>query len=236
MSDDKQEPNVNKKEYNPKLDFYSAEFDPLLALNTPSVSVPVPNAKRYDNLAAFTSAMNKQKNPEQNENRKEKASKSAVPVERKWLPHQLPTASRKKTKYSRNIFTKMENTTGPLALLRKCVEEKLRIKVYTKNQEKTRGYCIAYVVAFDKHFNLALEDVTEVWTRRKKKKVPAFDGVESLRKSKFQRQFQFPEITISQHSTDKKLEVCTRHVEQILLRGEHVVLVNVFNEEEKSEI
>jgi len=36
-----------------------------------------------------------------------------------------------------------------------------------------RGYCVAFVAAFDKHWNLALEDVREVWTRRKRSKVPA---------------------------------------------------------------
>jgi hypothetical protein len=36
-----------------------------------------------------------------------------------------------------------------------------------------RGYCVAFLTAFDKHWNLALEDVREVWTRRKRNKVPA---------------------------------------------------------------
>jgi hypothetical protein len=36
-----------------------------------------------------------------------------------------------------------------------------------------RGYCVAFLAAFDKHWNLALEDVHEVWTRRKRSKVPA---------------------------------------------------------------
>lgn len=36
-----------------------------------------------------------------------------------------------------------------------------------------RGYCVAFLAAFDKHWNLALEDVREVWTRRKRNKVPA---------------------------------------------------------------
>ena len=36
-----------------------------------------------------------------------------------------------------------------------------------------RGYCVAFLAAFDKHWNLALEDVREVWTRRKRSKVPA---------------------------------------------------------------
>lgn len=37
-----------------------------------------------------------------------------------------------------------------------------------------RGYCLAFVVAFDRHWNLALEDVTEVWTRPKRRKIPAY--------------------------------------------------------------
>jgi LSM domain. len=36
-----------------------------------------------------------------------------------------------------------------------------------------RGYCVAFLAAFDKHWNLALVDVREVWTRRKRSKVPA---------------------------------------------------------------
>ena len=40
-----------------------------------------------------------------------------------------------------------------------------------------RGYCLAFVAAFDKHWNLALEDVREVWTRKKKNKVPALGNV-----------------------------------------------------------
>ena len=36
-----------------------------------------------------------------------------------------------------------------------------------------RGYCVAFLAAFDKHWNLALEGVREVWTRRKRSKVPA---------------------------------------------------------------
>lgn len=35
-----------------------------------------------------------------------------------------------------------------------------------------RGHCLGYLAAFDKHFNMALEDVTEVWTRRKNIKAP----------------------------------------------------------------
>jgi len=43
---------------------------------------------------------------------------------------------------------------GPLATLRRCVEERLKIKVWTRNYRYVRGICVGYVVAFDKHWNL----------------------------------------------------------------------------------
>lgn len=36
-----------------------------------------------------------------------------------------------------------------------------------------RGEVEAYLIAFDKMWNLALEDVTETWTRPRKKKILA---------------------------------------------------------------
>nr|CAD7202175.1 unnamed protein product [Timema douglasi] len=52
---------------------------------------------------------------------------------------------------------------------RSCIPE----VVYIRNMKGIRGYCIAFVAAFDKHWNLALEDVTEVWTRPVKRKAVA---------------------------------------------------------------
>lgn len=46
-------------------------------------------------------------------------------------------------------------------------------KVYTRNARGIRGHVEAYVAAFDKHWNLALEDCFEIWTRKVKRKAPA---------------------------------------------------------------
>lgn len=46
-------------------------------------------------------------------------------------------------------------------------------QIWTRHSHGIRGYCIANIVAFDKHWNMALEDVTEVWTRPKRRKIPA---------------------------------------------------------------
>lgn len=46
-------------------------------------------------------------------------------------------------------------------------------QIVTRNMNSIRGHCTGYVVAFDKHWNIALEDVREVWARAKKLKQPA---------------------------------------------------------------
>lgn len=94
---------------------------------------------------------------------------------------------------------------------------------------------------------MALEDVTEVWTRPKRRKIPAL-GKSPPNFTKKQNSFYFnilenaiasftlkppkiqpPEIKITP-CADKKLEQCERHVKQLLLRGEHVALVVVYSE------
>lgn len=50
-------------------------------------------------------------------------------------------------------------------------------KVYTRNARDIRGHVEAYVAAFDKHWNLALEDCYEVWSRKVKRKAPALGTI-----------------------------------------------------------
>ncbi|KAK9884745.1 hypothetical protein WA026_007594 [Henosepilachna vigintioctopunctata] len=98
--------------------------------------------------------------------------------------------------------------------------------VWTRNAHTVRGYCIAYVNAFDKHWNLALSEITEVWTRPAKRKTVA---LESDRDSSYRlfRKVIPPPITILKAT--KKEELCSRKVDQYVLRGEHVVLIQVYD-------
>lgn len=73
-------------EYDPRLDFYSEHFDPLLALKTPGILPPHVDAKEYDNLHAYENAWKKQGTSGQNKT-VEITETGEVP-ERKWLPHQ----------------------------------------------------------------------------------------------------------------------------------------------------
>jgi len=121
-----------------------------------------------------------------------------------------------------NVLTRMQNVTGPLSVLFNCMERRVRIKVFTRNMAGVRGYCVAFLAAFDKHWNLALEDVHEVWTRRKRNKVPALGEPSAVTRRVMQ-----PRVVVLR--TERKTEVCERHVNQLLVRGEHVALVSVLD-------
>ncbi|XP_044259535.1 U7 snRNA-associated Sm-like protein LSm11 [Tribolium madens] len=220
--EEKSEKNTN---YNPKLDFFSEQFDPLLALRTPNVAIPIPEAKTYDNIHIFKSVL--EGKPQAPAKSKKTEVPQTAPIERRWLPHQLPIQTKRKT-FHKNIFTKMESAVGPLQFLKTCKDKRHRIKIWTRHSHDIRGYCLAYVVAFDKHWNLALEDVDEVWTRPKKRKIPALD---SASKRGFRPKVLPPPITVIQ--TTKKTETCSRHVSQLLLRGEHIAYIVVIPDVKK---
>lgn len=45
------------------------------------------------------------------------------------------------------------------------------------------------------------------------------------------RRVRPPKIKVTPHERDKRLENCSRTVPQFLMRGEHIVFINVVNEE-----
>ncbi|XP_068910693.1 U7 snRNA-associated Sm-like protein LSm11 isoform X3 [Tenebrio molitor] len=123
---------AENKDYNPKLDFFSEQFDPLLALRTPNIVVPVINAKTYDNIYKYKSMV--EGKPEQK--KKPARPPEEAPIERRWLPHQLPIPSKKK-RIDKNVFTRMERVVGPLEFLKKCREKRCRIKEMLSNVQSS---------------------------------------------------------------------------------------------------
>lgn len=127
----------------------------------------------------------------------------------------------------------MENSKGPIELLKKFRGNKTRVKVYTRKEHGIRGFVTGFVVAFDKHFNIALIDCIEVWTRRKFKfsenNVPILGCPEDCSEHLKAMGIQIPEI--STKSVDRKRVQCTRKLPQIVIRGEEVVLVAEDKEE-----
>ncbi|XP_069677604.1 U7 snRNA-associated Sm-like protein LSm11 isoform X2 [Periplaneta americana] len=160
------------------LSLTSPKLDALKALYSKAkVRLPNPNAPIHDNIHKYRSSLNPREKKVKTKVEKDDEpgpSASGLP-KRRFLPHQEPIYAPRPQRSMHNVLSRMENITGPLAILKKCMDQRVRIKVFTRDMIGLRGYCIAFLAAFDKHWNLALEDVREVWTRRKRNKVPALD-------------------------------------------------------------
>ncbi|XP_035016741.1 U7 snRNA-associated Sm-like protein LSm11 [Hippoglossus stenolepis] len=167
-----------------KVDVCSERFDPLLALYSPTVSLPFPNVKCFNNVAAYESFLKGGRGrakPENVEKKRLKALKGAVDPERidrlKKLMVNNPVPegeegessgsaprSRKRNKPQKNVLTRMPLCKGgPLGELYRCVEERVRVKVHIRTFKGLRGVCSGFVVAFDKFWNMAMVDVDETY-------------------------------------------------------------------------
>lgn len=66
---------------------------------------------------------------------------------------------------------------GPLSRIAMFCYRKQRVKVIIRSAASVRGHCEGFIVAFDKHWNLIMDDVDEVWTRKNKYKSLAIGKV-----------------------------------------------------------
>ena len=71
------------------------------------------------------------------------------------------------TEYENREYEKKQHKHGPLSLLYQAVEEKKKVLVALRNNRKI----VADVVAYDKHFNLVLENALEIYRTTGKNKV-----------------------------------------------------------------
>ncbi|XP_060936234.1 U7 snRNA-associated Sm-like protein LSm11 [Limanda limanda] len=171
-----------------KVDVCSESFDPLLALYSPTVSLPFPNVKCFNNVAAYESFLKGGRGrakPENVEKKRLKALKGVADPERidrlkkLMVNHPVPEGgeegegsggggsaprSRKRNKPQKNVLTRMPLWKGgPLGELYRCVEEKVRVKVHIRTFKGLRGVCSGFIVAFDKFWNMAMVDVDETY-------------------------------------------------------------------------
>nr|XP_003699921.1 PREDICTED: U7 snRNA-associated Sm-like protein LSm11 [Megachile rotundata] len=212
------------------LDIKSVKFNPIKALYSSKIQLSALKAPVYDNVSKFESvllglsAKSKKKNVTDTVGRGECSR-------RRFLPHQEPVAGKKTGRgqgesiEGKNVLSKMQKTFGPLGMLYGYMESRTRIKVYTRNAYGIRGHVEAYVAAFDKHWNLALEDCFEVWTRKTKRKAPARGGTQDVIVK--QEDDAAPKVVVKK--IEGKKETLERHVPQMLLRGEQVAIIVKIN-------
>ncbi|XP_060565085.1 U7 snRNA-associated Sm-like protein LSm11 isoform X2 [Ruditapes philippinarum] len=165
------------------LDPLSPKFDPRRALYDSQTPIPVPDAKQFNNLAEFENYLEgkdaktyqkKKAKPKEElpgivavraaAQAKEAIRKAAIMAKNAGPSERSQTQERRNR--STTVFTRMENyKKGPLSVLRKCVEERLRVIVVIRAAVAVRSRCRGYVIGFDKHFNMALMDVDEKFIR-----------------------------------------------------------------------
>lgn len=205
-----------------RLDPLSKNFDPLAALYSNAVELPDPDAPVLDNISKFEVLST---GVEVKPKLVKKEEPEEAPVE---PPEEIPSTSQQPLiptvpENARNVLAFMQSVDGPLGCLRNCMERGARIKVTTRSAKGVRGHLVAQLAAFDKMWNLALEDVTEVWTRKRKKKIPCLHATTGRPEW---RVFP-PRLTVT--PVDKKMERCERYIPKLMMRGEHVVHIQIID-------
>jgi len=206
---------------NAELDPSSSEFNAKKAIYTRRIDGD--EGVCYDSVEQCISAIyNKDK---KRENAK-KDRKEPEKLERKFLPEQMPVPVIRKE--FRHVLTRMDEfKEGPLATLREWMLEKAKVKVLTRGLNQIRGFAIGYIQGFDKHWNLALSDVDEHFNRARRRKTFSTDSQcrRKLVPSDLPVEMRVGSSVMRILRIQGKYEVCVRHVPQVLLRGEHVVMV-----------
>ncbi|XP_026214430.1 U7 snRNA-associated Sm-like protein LSm11 [Anabas testudineus] len=164
-----------------KLDVCSDKFDPLKALYSPTVTLPFPNIKCFNNVSEYESFLKGGRGrakPENVEKRRLKATRGVADPERierlkrLMVKNPVPEAEegessgrrRRRQRPVKNVLTRMSLCKGsPMGELFRCVEERIRVKVHIRTFKGLRGVCSGFVVAFDKFWNMAMVDVDETY-------------------------------------------------------------------------
>ncbi|KAM3956596.1 LOW QUALITY PROTEIN: U6 snRNA-associated Sm-like protein LSm11 [Aphomia sociella] len=216
----------------------SSSFNPLKALYSGKTKIPVKNAPMYENVNQYETASKKQfvivplgqtelvkKREEEKTKKLEEQRLLEEKNKQRFMKYQVGTAPVRVEK-NHNVLTRIQGMVGPLATLKECVDRRLRVKVITRNATGVRGELHANIVAFDKQWNLALSDVLEIWKRKreKKRKIPPGLGTPVPKGSAAAIS---PVPVVTETPIGGGVWECTRHLPQLFVRGEHVVLVNV---------
>ena len=152
-----------------KVDLFldSEEFDPNLALfggENYSVQVPVPEAKVFNNLAEYYSKTFPKKS-------ESSAKESHTNVARfsKWTSRGVDNTE-KRAYNPISVFDKMKLSKGPISILYCSLNNQIKVLVRRRKncflREERFCWINGTLLAFDKHFNLALKDVCEQFTHR----------------------------------------------------------------------
>lgn len=210
----------------PRLDFLSAQFDCVLALNTLGLLPPNPRAVPLDYVEKCRQLL-----PQSDPNYRPATDRTRLS---KTKIARIEQATRSSTTREDQIERQpplqvlaAKVCKGPLLLLRRAYEDKGLIRLVTRHARGVRGVAIGTLVGFDYHMNLLLRDVKETYTVLLKvcRIIPARDSGDGS-------------STVYDSTPDnlrlgerirwgKKQEVRQRSLKQVFVRGDNVVLVSL---------
>ncbi|GAQ87908.1 hypothetical protein KFL_003870050 [Klebsormidium nitens] len=213
-------------EVDPALDFFSELFDPLCALYTVGLQPPAPRVQPLDNLNKCRRII-PEVVPESLANVAPRVPRSqeSIAAQQRAKAHKSVrlAAAAEKERGKEKILDKIAASCGegPLALLQRCYAQRRPVQVYTRHRRGLRGTATGFLKAFDKFCNLVLQDVEEsysvlteaprtVWVKAGAGRGSGAAGGGA----RVQEERLFP-----------KLEHRKRHLNQVFVRGDNVVLV-----------
>lgn len=213
------------------VDFTSENFDPVAALSwsSPNIYEANPFAKGVpylDNISKFPVYL-----PECDPQRKEMIRRDNKASEYNSHPLNVKTASMKNKIPAFTAMAAQYENSGPISLLHSIFVERQRVRIMIRYVDCIRGTLTGFIIAFDKHMNMILRDVDEIYTSRVTK---IFEGME-LSKSELERERRncitesFNRIrkddTPDAIDPTHRVKVGRRHLQQILVRGDNIVSI-----------
>jgi small nuclear ribonucleoprotein (snRNP)-like protein len=217
----------SQDDFKDSLDVTSDSFDPLAAIYS-NECVPDPSAPVLNNVEAFISKYSGRGRGQPQKKRTEIQPGVSKP-QRQFTKEQMPVPGKNKYKEKTLVAYMEKQKEGPMSVLQSCIEKGQRVKVTVRKLDGVRGTCIGFLVAFDKHWNLALVDVDETYNRLRYRRSEAdatADDLASLSLRQSESKESVGASVIRVIKTRRNTELCKRFVPQVVLRGEHVAMIN----------
>ncbi len=224
------------------ISFVSSSFDPQAALSADmdvvlKVNPFVAQAPLIDNVSKFRRLLPGE-DPQYLQPTKRSASAAATRAQKAAAAaaasaHKIPIPG---------AFTALADRfdKGPFSLLRDIHAKKQRVRVMVRYVDCIRGTLTGHVLAFDKHFNMILRDVDEVYSGRatctkvgsacseksggRDEKLSNVE-VEVKRRTCFLDERKNKSSAGSKNKNDDGVLLKHRHCQQMLVRGDCVVMI-----------
>ena len=228
------------------ISFVSSSFDPYAALSADMHDVMKANpsvgqAPMIDNVSKFRQLLPREDPQHLVPSKRSAAAAAATRAQQKAKAASGTSAAVTHKIAIPGAFTALADRfdKGPFALLRDIHTKKQRVRVMVRYVDCIRGTLTGYVLAFDKHFNMILRDVDEVYSGRATKAGATdeknggigIDGklsnveVEVKRRTCFVGGSGGGRKSNTNANNDNGLLLKRRHIQQMLVRGDCGVMI-----------